>query len=135
MSQSSTRRGRISEKTAAWRWDRWGSMTRRRLTPQPTQKLLLPTRLNATVNRLTKTRLESPASALPPAKEAHLAALRQKAHRENQARRKEDAALAQARRREKEQKEHGYEEGWGEDAVRELGRANDEGGWDEDDFM
>ncbi|MCJ1475339.1 hypothetical protein MMC13_004001 [Lambiella insularis] len=102
-----------------------------------TKRILLPTRVNATINRLTKTRTEiaPPASSahLLAEREAHLAGLRKMTNAELQKRRKEEARLAKERREEKVRKERDWEELYGEDAVRE--RAAEQGGWDEDDFM
>jgi len=100
------------------------------------RRILLPTRLNPIINRLNKTRTERPTSTLFEDKEEHLATLRKAAHAEAQIRKKEEARLAKERKEEKWQREHGYDDLFGEDAVREAGRSNADGeGWDEDDFM
>ncbi|KAA6408053.1 MAG: hypothetical protein FRX48_08404 [Lasallia pustulata] len=109
--------------------------------PKKTRKVLLPTRLNPTINRLLKTRLETPTSDLQPQREAHLSAQRKKVYKEKQARQKEEEKTILERREEKEKRRKGYEEIFGDEAVRERGVANQgegeggEGGWDEDDFM
>lgn len=62
-------------------------------------------------------------------------------YKEKQARQKEEEKTILERREEKEKRRKGYEEIFGDEAVRERGVANQgegeggEGGWDEDDFM
>ncbi|MCJ1283834.1 hypothetical protein MMC26_003165 [Xylographa opegraphella] len=104
-----------------------------------TIRILLPTRINAIINRLTKTRTEIPPPAssehLLAERDAHLAELRKATNAELQKRKKEDARLAKERREEKARKERDWEELYGEEAVNGEGRANNQDGFDEDDFM
>ncbi|MCJ1401735.1 hypothetical protein MMC11_004952 [Xylographa trunciseda] len=104
-----------------------------------TTRILLPTRVNATINRLTKTRTEIPPPAssahLLAERDAHLAELRKATNAELQKRKKEEARLAKERREEKVRKERDWEELYGEEAVNGEGRANNQDGFDEDDFM
>ncbi|KAL9065462.1 MAG: hypothetical protein Q9161_008223 [Pseudevernia consocians] len=97
--------------------------------PKKTKKLLIPTRSNATINRLDKTRRVRPADDLFADKEAHLARQRATKRVENEQRKKEEEKVARERREEKERRERGYE-----DLMAEAGRSNEEG-FDEDDFM
>ncbi|MCJ1392240.1 hypothetical protein MMC18_005107 [Xylographa bjoerkii] len=107
--------------------------------PKKTTRILLPTRINATINRLTKTRTEIPPPAssahLLAGRDAHLAEHRKTANAELQKRKKEEARLAKERREEKVRKERDWEELYGEEAVNGEGRANNQEGFDEDDFM
>lgn len=112
--------------------------------PCPLQvlKILIPTRHNAIINRLTKTRTITSTDSLAPDKEAHLKQLRAKAHAVKQAERKEEERVRKEQREEKWRREHAYEElhkGLGEDDGGDAdegtrGRSNQEE-WDEDDFM
>ncbi|MCJ1292678.1 hypothetical protein MMC34_004231 [Xylographa carneopallida] len=107
--------------------------------PKKTTRILLPTRINATINRLTKTRTEIPPPAssehLRAERDAHLAELRKTTNAELQKLKKEEARLAKERREEKARKERDWEELYGEEAVNGEGRANNQEGFDEDDFM
>ena len=105
-------------------------------------KTLVPTRHNAIINRLTKTRTIASTDSLASDKEAHLKQLRAKAHAVKQAERKEEERVRKEQREEKWKREHAYEElhkGLGEDDGGDAdegtrGRSNQEE-WDEDDFM
>ena len=100
------------------------------LQPQ-TKKILVPTRTNAIINRLEKTRTIGSASDLPAAKETYLSQQRAKKRAESERKKKEEERVMRERREEKEGRERGWEalrKGEGE------GRSNEEG-WDEDDFM
>jgi len=70
---------------------------------------------------------------LQEARTAHHASLRKVANEALQKRKKEEARVAKERREEKSKKESAWEELYGEERVREEGRANE--GWDSDDFM
>ena len=100
------------------------------LLSQQTKKHLVPTRHNATINRLTKTRRTLPADELPADKEAYLARRRAQKRVESERRAKEEEKVAKERREEKEMREKGY----GELMAGGGGRSNEEG-FDEDDFM
>lgn len=100
------------------------------LTPHQTKKHLIPTRHNATINRLEKTRRTRSADELPADKEAHLGRQRAKKRAENERRKKEEERVARERREEKERRERGYE-----DLMAEGGGRSNEEGFDEDDFM
>ncbi|MCJ1372648.1 hypothetical protein MMC20_003873 [Loxospora ochrophaea] len=104
--------------------------------PRKTRRILVPTRLNPIVNRLTKTRTEIyPATDhLITIRESHLASLRKRKQEVAQARKKEETKLAKARREEKERRDKGYDDLFSEDALKESGIENQQG-WDEDDFM
>lgn len=95
------------------------------------KKLLVPTRLNATINRLDKTRTIGSPDELPAAKEAYLKTQRTEKRKIADAKAKEESRVAQERRREKEEKERAWEE---LTKSGEGGRSN-EVGFDEDDFM
>jgi len=90
----------------------------------------VPTRLNAIVNRLEKTRVVREADELQAAKEAYLSTQRAERRREAERRKREEERVMRERREEREGKERGYEELNDDD----LKRSNEEG-WDEDDFM
>ena len=70
-------------------------------------------------------------------RDAHLSSQRKVHNAEKAKQKKEEERVARERRDEKERRERGWEELYGEERVREEGRANDGGGrgWDEDDFM
>lgn len=95
-----------------------------------TKHRLVPARLNATLNRLQKTRTSLPASALPDQKETHLSRQRAEKRVEDAKRREDEERVARERREEKERRGRGYEELMGG----EGGRSNEEG-FDEEDFM
>lgn len=99
-----------------------------------TRTLLVPNRLNATINRLQKTRTIIDADELPALKEAHLAGLRARANAVKKALRKEEERVARERKEDKWQREHAYEELMHTDDGGSVGRSNEQG-WDEDDFM
>ncbi|MCJ1243504.1 hypothetical protein MMC30_000701 [Trapelia coarctata] len=107
--------------------------------PKKTKRILLPTRINATINRLSKTRSEIPppdsSAHLLEARTAHHASLRKATNEALQKRKKEEARVAKERREEKVRKESAWEELYGEERVREEGKANNEEGWDSDEFM
>lgn len=95
-----------------------------------TKKTLVPTRLNATINRLEKTRTIRSADELQAAKETYLSAQRAEKRREAERKKKEEDRVMRERREEKEKRERGYD-----DLMQSgEGRSNEEG-WDEDDFM
>ena len=104
-----------------------------RLTPPrtllQTKRILVPTRTNATINRLEKTRTVRSADELPAAKEEYLAGVRAERRREAEVRKKEEERVARERREERE----GREKGW-EELMQGQGRSNEEG-FDEDNFM
>jgi hypothetical protein len=97
------------------------------------------TRVNATINRLQKTRTEiappQSTSHLREERDAHVAAKRKAANETLRAQRKAEEKLAKARKDEKERGEREWEDLIGEDRVLTEGRSNQEGGFDEDDFM
>ncbi|CAF9904701.1 MAG: hypothetical protein HETSPECPRED_004760 [Heterodermia speciosa] len=102
-------------------------------------KILIPTRINATINRLSKTRSIASTDTLATDKEAHLKRLRAAANALQQAQRKEEERVRKEQREEKWSREHAYEElhkGLGEEDEEGegKGRSNQEV-WDEDDFM
>ncbi|MCJ1275280.1 hypothetical protein MMC21_003081 [Puttea exsequens] len=94
-----------------------------------TKRILVPTRTNATINRLEKTRTVRSADELPAAKEEYLAGVRAERRREAEVRKKEEERVARERREERE----GREKGW-EELMQGQGRSNEEG-FDEDNFM
>lgn len=119
-----------------------------------TKRTLVPTRLNPIINRLEKTRTVSPADELPALKDAYNARVRAEKRREAEARRKEEDRARDELRREKEEREGWWEQlrsggGGGGEGSKAAGgehggeegggagmRSNqDEGGFDEDDFM
>ncbi|KAL6715078.1 hypothetical protein ACLMJK_007339 [Lecanora helva] len=97
--------------------------------PKKTKKTLIPTRINATINRLEKTRTIRSPDELPAAKEAYMAGQRAEKRREAERKRKEEERVGRSRKEEKERRERGYEDLDGGEK-----RSNEEG-WDEDDFM
>lgn len=99
-----------------------------------TRTLLVPNRLNATINRLQKTRAVVDADELPALKETHLASLRARANAAKKALRKEEERVARERKEDKWRREHAYEELMHADDGGSVGRSNEQG-WDEDDFM
>ncbi|MCJ1412310.1 hypothetical protein MMC19_006404 [Ptychographa xylographoides] len=124
--------------------------------PKKTKRILLTTRLNPVVNRLTKTRTEIPPPAssayLLEARDSHLATKRKAANAILQERKKEEARLAKERREEKLRREREWEELYGPEAVQrarmknggteiedvwegEGGEVSNHDGFDEDDFM
>ncbi|MCJ1263953.1 hypothetical protein MMC22_003824 [Lobaria immixta] len=102
--------------------------------PRKTRTLLVPNRLNATINRLQKTRAVVDADELPALKETHLAGLRARANAAKKALRKEEERVARERKEDKWRREHAYEELMHADDGGSVGRSNEQG-WDEDDFM
>ena len=97
---------------------------------QTTKHRHVPARLNATLNRLQKTRTTLPASALPDQKETYLSQQRAQKRIEDAKRRTEEENVARERKEEKERRGRGYEELMGGGG----GRSNEEG-FDEEDFM
>ena len=107
------------------------SLTERPLiTPKQTLRTLIPTRINATINRLEKTRTIRPADELPAAKEAYLTQQRSERRREAEKKRKEEERIGRERREEKERRDRGYD-----DLDDEGLKKSNEEGFDEDDFM
>ncbi len=112
-------------------------------TPPPlsqTRRLLVPTRQNAIVNRLTKTRTIAPTENLATDKEAHLKALRTVANEAKKKEKKEEERVRREQRDEKWKREHAYEElhkglGGDEAGDGEEGGGNNAGLEDEEDFM
>ncbi|KAL9007599.1 MAG: hypothetical protein Q9173_007170, partial [Seirophora scorigena] len=105
-----------------------------------TRTVLVPTRLNPTINRLTKTRTVAHADGLFAEKEQHLSELRAKAREKAKEARKEEERLKKERREEKYRREHAYEElmnGGGGDGDEDGsgGKRSNRDGFDEDDFM
>ncbi|KAL8781456.1 MAG: hypothetical protein Q9194_000329 [Teloschistes cf. exilis] len=101
-----------------------------------TRTILVPTRLNPTINRLMKTRTVVSADGLFAEKEQHLSELRAKARERAKESRKEDERVKKERQEEKYRREHAYEDMMNGDVDEEGGgkRSNQEG-WDDDDFM
>ncbi|KAI4089662.1 MAG: hypothetical protein Q9206_001150 [Seirophora lacunosa] len=104
-----------------------------------TRTILVPTRLNPTVNRLSKTRTVAPTDGLFAEKEQHLSELRAKAREKAKEARKEEERLKKERREEKYRREHAYEElmngGGGDGDEDGGGKRSNQDGFDEDDFM
>lgn len=99
--------------------------------PHPqTKKTLIPTRLNATINRLEKTRKIRSADELQAAKEEYMSAQRAEKRREAERKRKEEERVGRERREEREGRERGYEK-----LDDEGGKRSNVVGWDEEDFM
>lgn len=94
----------------------------------------MPNRLNATINRLQKTRTIIDAEELPTLKETHLAGLRARANAVKKSLRNEEERVARERREDKWTREHAYEELMHADDGGSVGRSNEQG-WDEEDFM
>ncbi|KAL9021114.1 MAG: hypothetical protein Q9185_001653 [Variospora sp. 1 TL-2023] len=107
--------------------------------PKKTRTLLLPTRLNPTINRLMKTRTIASPDGLFAAKEEHLAEQRAKAREKAKEARKEEEKVKRERKEEKYRREHAYEDlmnGAGdEEEGGGGGKRSNVDGWDEDDFM
>ncbi|KAI4107737.1 MAG: hypothetical protein L6R37_001422 [Teloschistes peruensis] len=101
-----------------------------------TRTILVPTRLNPTINRLMKTRTVVSADGLFAEKEQHLSELRAKARERAKESRKEDERVKKERQEEKYRRDHAYEDMMNGDVDEEGGgkRSNQEG-WDDDDFM
>jgi hypothetical protein len=101
--------------------------------PKLTKRLLIPTRTNAIVNRLNKTR-EEKYPDLRGEKEEHLARIRRREQKERDERKAEEKKLARERQDLKWQKDHAYDELFSEENV--MGSSNQDRGSDwEDDFM
>ncbi|KAL8869321.1 MAG: hypothetical protein Q9174_004360, partial [Haloplaca sp. 1 TL-2023] len=101
-----------------------------------TRTLLVPTRLNPTVNRLMKTRTIASADGLFAEKEKHLSELRAKAREKAKELRKEEEKLKKERQDEKYKREHAYEDLMkGDDDEEGGGKKSNQDGWDDDDFM
>ncbi|KAL8908693.1 MAG: hypothetical protein Q9207_000661 [Kuettlingeria erythrocarpa] len=101
-----------------------------------TRTILVPTRLNPTVNRLMKTRTVASADGLFAEKEQHLSELRAKAREKAKEARKEEERLKKERRDEKYKREHAYEDLMrGDDEEAGGGKLSNQDGFDEDDFM
>lgn len=75
-----------------------------------TKHILVPTRLNPTINRLNKTRTVTDTSSLATDKEAHLKVIRGEANKKRQAERKDEERLRKEQREEKWKRDHAYEE-------------------------
>ncbi|KAI4115756.1 MAG: hypothetical protein LQ345_003710 [Seirophora villosa] len=106
--------------------------------PKKTCTVLVPTRLNPTINRLNKTRTVAPTDGLFAEKEQHLSELRAKAREKAKEARKEEERLKKERREEKYRREHAYEElmnGGGGGDEDGGGKRSNQDGFDEDDFM
>ena len=98
--------------------------------PRKTKKVLVPTRTNAVINRLEKTKTVRAADELQAAKEAYLKEQRRLKRKEAEAKKKEEDKLLLDRRMEKEEKERAWED------LRRTGEGrSNEDGFDEDDFM
>ena len=69
------------------------------------------------------------ASDLPAAKEAYLSVQRAKKRKEDERRRKEEESKRREQKEEKERRKRRYE------YLAEEGRSNQDGVWDEGDFM
>lgn len=101
-----------------------------------TRTLLVPTRLNPTINRLMKTRTVASADGLFAEKEQHLSELRAKAREKAKETRKEDEKVKKERQEEKYRREHAYEDMMNGDIDEEGGgKRSNQDGWDDDDFM
>ncbi|KAL8842941.1 MAG: hypothetical protein Q9170_000346 [Blastenia crenularia] len=104
--------------------------------PKKTRTILVPSRLNAIVNRLMKTRTLASADGLFAEKEQHLSELRAKAREKAKEARKEEEKLKKERRDEKYAREHAYEDLMqGGDDEGAGGKRSNQEGWDEDDFI
>ncbi|KAL8800314.1 MAG: hypothetical protein Q9182_005277 [Xanthomendoza sp. 2 TL-2023] len=99
-----------------------------------TRTVLVPNRLNATVNRLMKTRTVASVDGLFADREKHLSELRAKAREKAKEARKEEERLMKERREEKCKREHAYEDLMN-DEVDGVGKRSNQDGWDDDDFM
>ena len=101
--------------------------------PRKTKRILVPTRTNAVINRLEKTRTVRPADELPAAKDAYTKEQRRLKRNEAEAKKKEEDRRLNEMRLEKEEKERAWE------ALRQGGSGeglkSNEDGFDEDDFM
>ncbi|KAL8731270.1 MAG: hypothetical protein Q9166_003494 [cf. Caloplaca sp. 2 TL-2023] len=101
-----------------------------------TRTILVPTRLNPTINRLMKTRTVASSDALFADKEKHLSEVRAKAREKAKEARKEEERLMKERREEKYKREHAYEDLMkGDDEGDGGGKRSNQDGWDDDDFM
>ena len=98
--------------------------------PRIVKRHLLPTRSNAIINRLSKTRTILPSSDLAASKETYLTGQRAEKRREAEKKRKEEERVGRERREERE----GRERAWMELGKEGEGRSKEEG-WDEEDFM
>ncbi|KAL9602244.1 MAG: hypothetical protein Q9219_001968 [cf. Caloplaca sp. 3 TL-2023] len=106
------------------------------LTKANSIEVLVPTRLNPTINRLMKTRTVASADGLFADKEQHLSELRAKAREKAKEARKEEERLKRERTDQKYKREHAYEDLMkGDDDVEGGGKRSNQEGWDEDDFM
>ncbi|KAI4167304.1 MAG: hypothetical protein LQ343_007307 [Gyalolechia ehrenbergii] len=104
--------------------------------PKKTRTILVPTRLNPTINRLMKTRTVASADGLFAEKEQHLSELRAKAREKAKEARKEEERLKKERKDKKYRREHAYEDLMkGDDAEEGGGKRSNQEGWDDDDFM
>ncbi|KAL9006087.1 MAG: hypothetical protein Q9188_001160 [Gyalolechia gomerana] len=104
--------------------------------PKKTRTILVPTRLNPTINRLMKTRTVASADGLFAEKEQHLSELRAKAREKAKEARKEEERLKKERKDEKHRREHAYEDLMkGDDDEEGGGKRSNQEGWDDDDFM
>lgn len=103
--------------------------------PRQVKKLLVPTRQNAIVNRLNKTRREVTNPDLRAEKEDHLRQARQREQAKTQERKKEEQRLARERKELARLKERNrYEELFDEESVARSSNWEREEGWEED-FM
>ncbi|MCJ1440058.1 MAG: hypothetical protein MMC23_000540 [Stictis urceolatum] len=107
--------------------------------PKKTKRVHLTTRTNAIINRLQKTRTEIPPPAstshLRESRDANLAAKRKVANEVLRKKKKEEDRLATERRENKAKSEAEWNALYGDGRVQDEGRSNNDGGWDEDDFM
>ncbi|KAL8942573.1 MAG: hypothetical protein Q9211_001339 [Gyalolechia sp. 1 TL-2023] len=104
--------------------------------PKKTRTILVPTRLNHTINRLMKTRTVASADGLFAEKEQHLSELRAKAREKAKEARKEEERVKKERKDEKYRREHAYEDLMkGDDEEEGGGKRSNQEGWDDDDFM
>ncbi len=94
------------------------------------KRTLVPTRINATINRLDKTKKVISADELPAAKEVYMAGQRAERRREAEKKNKEEEKFMKERREEKENRERGYD-----DLMASAEGRSNEDGFDEDDFM
>jgi hypothetical protein len=101
--------------------------------PKLTKKILIPTRTNAIVNRLNKTKVEK-FPDLRAEKEEHLKQLRRKEQKERDERKAEEKSLARERSELKYQKDHAYDDLMSEENVRMSSNQDRASDW-EDDFM
>ncbi|KAH6645785.1 hypothetical protein BKA67DRAFT_582360 [Truncatella angustata] len=97
------------------------------------KRILVPTRENAIINRLNKTKVEKH-SDLMQEREDMLKARRRKDMAAVQARKKEEARLAKERAEKKYQKDHAYDDIFSEENMAASSNQDRDEGW-ESDFM